>query len=146
MTRTFDTLQNPAVYNVRYSGALEEFVLTSILAYECGCSMKVMSIEDNGCKEYVGLVWMTLERVPSAHGKRKRWSETDAVDHLFAERWKGFVQLICNAYFSKRMVWYPLDRLQLEMSISCGKSDPPELIAERARLIFTTLKTVAKLF
>ena len=25
-------------------------------------------------------------------------------------RWKGFVQLICNAYFSKRMVWYPLDR------------------------------------
>ena len=45
MTRTFDTLQNPAVYNVRYSGALEEFVLTSILAYECGCSMKVMSIE-----------------------------------------------------------------------------------------------------
>ena len=66
--------------------------------------------KDNGCKEYVGLVWMTLERVPSAHGKRKRWSETDAVDHLFAERWKGFVQLICNAYFSKRMVWYPLDR------------------------------------
>ena len=34
--------------------------------------------------------------------------------------WRGFVSLILSAYFEKRMAWYPVDRLQLEVSATTG--------------------------
>lgn len=36
------------------------------------------------------------------------------------ELWRGFVSLILSAYFEKRMAWYPVDRLQLEVSAVTG--------------------------
>ncbi|QDZ22912.1 hypothetical protein HOP50_09g54610 [Chloropicon primus] len=151
VTRTFDTLQNPAVHNVTYSGALNEFVRAAILAYECGCSHEVLrqafAVEggklegggEGGFEGYteVGLVWLSirLSRVPD-----KRWSTGGAVDKEFEKRWLGFVKLIANAYFGKRMAWYPIDKLQLEQVVSCEKVDPPDIVAERARLVFTTLR------
>ena len=151
VTRTFDTLQNPAVHNVTYSGALDEFVRAAILAYECGCSHEVLrqsfaveggKLKGNGEEGFegyteVGLIWLSirLSRVPD-----KRWSTGGAVDKEFEKRWLGFVKLIANAYFGKRMAWYPIDKLQLEQVVSCEKVDPPDIVAERARLVFTTLR------
>ena len=34
--------------------------------------------------------------------------------------WKGFVSLILIAYFEKRMAWFPVDRLQMEVSAMTG--------------------------
>ena len=34
--------------------------------------------------------------------------------------WKGFVSLILAAYFEKRMAWFPVDRLQMEVSAMTG--------------------------
>jgi hypothetical protein len=35
--------------------------------------------------------------------------------------WKGFVSLILGAYFEKRMAWFPVDRLQMEVSAMTGE-------------------------
>ena len=34
--------------------------------------------------------------------------------------WQGFVSLILAAYFEKRMAWFPVDRLQMEVSAMTG--------------------------
>ena len=34
--------------------------------------------------------------------------------------WRGFVSLILSAYFEKRMAWFPVDRLQMEVSAMTG--------------------------
>lgn len=41
---------------------------------------------------------------------------TDATLNL----WRGFVSLILTAYFERRMAWYPVDRLQTEVSATTG--------------------------
>eukprot|EP00198_Chlamydomonas_reinhardtii_P005633 XP_001694969.1 predicted protein [Chlamydomonas reinhardtii] len=72
--------------------------------------------------------------------------------------WRGFVAMIVNGYFERRMAWYPLDRLQLELSAvqvggareeaeeeagnAGGRSLPQEVVAEHARIVFTTLEKV----
>jgi len=124
VTRTFDTLQNPAVHNITYSGALEAFVGAAVLAYECGCSHAMLKEEilqsrrDSGSAtgpshqqqqeedEFeglteVGLVWLVLSNIKAA--KSKRWSTAPAVSNDFEKRWHGFVTLLLNAYFDHRM-------------------------------------------
>jgi hypothetical protein len=60
-------------------------------------------------------------------------------------RWRGFVGLICNAYFDQRMASYPLDRLQLELA-ALGRVERPDTVAEWSRLVFETLNHVAPQF
>jgi hypothetical protein len=60
-------------------------------------------------------------------------------------RWVGFVRLICNAYFDKRMASYPVDRLQLELAAG-GRVARPDAVAEWSRLVFDTLNHVAAQF
>ena len=45
VTRTYDTLQNPAKSNVTYSESLDEFVRVAINAYECGLMMDHLMAE-----------------------------------------------------------------------------------------------------
>jgi hypothetical protein len=60
-------------------------------------------------------------------------------------KWSGFVKLICNAYFEKRMASYPVDKLQMELAAS-GRIEKPDMVAEWARLVFETLHHVAPQF
>lgn len=163
VTQTFDCLQRPAEHNITYSRACEDFVRAAILAYEVGLSHSILMeemrkndgdrspqgreasdqdvgkvVEDFDGLTECGLVWLTLSRVPT-----KRWSTAEAVDKDFRKRWIGFVNLIVNAYFVKRMAWFPIDRLQLEQQVSCNEVDPPSIVAERARIVFTTLRFIA---
>ena len=94
----------------------------------------------------VGLVWLALTNTNEYMRVKKRWSTTEAVSKDFEHRWSGFVKLITNAYFVKRMAWFPLDRLQLEQMASCSKADSPSIVAERARIVFTTLRLIAPQF
>lgn len=57
----------------------------------------------------VCLVWVTL--LLSKGGRR--WARSPAVTEPTLALWRGFVTLICTAWFEKRMAWYPLDRLQV---------------------------------
>jgi hypothetical protein len=161
VTCSFDKLQNPARNNIRYSSALEEFVSAAVLAYECGCSHEMLveelsrdrkgTIQGEGVEHYEGLTEVGLVfLVMKTNTKGKRWSTaaagTAAVSQEFEKRWLGFVKLISNAYFLKRMAWFPLDRLKLEQMASCGKVDPTEIVAERARIVFTALQMIAPQF
>ena len=65
------------------------------------------------------------------------------MDEAFEGRWQGFVKLIVTAYFAKRMAWYPLDKLRLEQLVNGLPADPPDIVAERARIVFTTLRFIA---
>jgi hypothetical protein len=60
-------------------------------------------------------------------------------------RWRGFVALICNAYFDNRMASFPLDRLQLELRVS-GRLERDDTVAEWSRLVYETLNHVAPQF
>ena len=50
------------------------------------------------------------------------------------------------AYFEKGMIWIPIERLQLEQTAVNGKAESTERIAEKERIVFTTLETVAPQF
>ena len=73
VTRTYDTLQNPAKSNVTYSQSLDEFVRVAINAYECGLMMDHLMaegaageaegrtiVEDFEGLTEVGLVWISI--------------------------------------------------------------------------------------
>lgn len=60
-------------------------------------------------------------------------------------RWQGFVALICNAYFEKRMASFPIDRLQLELRVA-GRMERDDTVAEWSRLVYETLNHVAPQF
>lgn len=60
-------------------------------------------------------------------------------------KWAGFVGLICNAYFERRMASYPVDRLSMELA-AVGRLERPDVVAEFSRLVFDTLHHVAPQF
>jgi hypothetical protein len=60
-------------------------------------------------------------------------------------KWNGFVRLICDAYFEKRVASYPLERLQLELAAT-GRLERPDIVAEWSRLVYETLHHVAPQF
>ncbi len=133
VTSTFETLQNPAVHNTTYSGALEAFVGAAVLAYECGCSHAMLKEEmlrreasasglgssqqlrreaeeaegaSNEEEDFQGLTEVGLVWLVLSNtntAKNKRWATTVAVSEGFQKRWQGFVKLITNAYFVQRM-------------------------------------------
>ncbi|GAX78315.1 hypothetical protein CEUSTIGMA_g5757.t1 [Chlamydomonas eustigma] len=163
LVRLYFQMQCPALANKLYSDAIKDFTQQAILAYECGCNeadlceqlqqsaltdkcglshqRPAQAIDMGQCLIAITLVWLTLMISP-CNGSAKRWATGTAVSDLTVQRWKGFVSLIVDGYFDHRMAWYPLDRLGLEVVASCGESETPDKIAEKARLVFTTLEQV----
>lgn len=60
--------------------------------------------------------------------------------------WKGFVTLIVNGYMKQRLAWFPIDKLQLEVTAVTGRTERPHDVAEWARIVHTTLTQVAPQF
>ncbi|GMH33722.1 hypothetical protein BSKO_01556 [Bryopsis sp. KO-2023] len=150
-------VQNPVSASTTYSKAVKDFTSSAVLAYECGyCEDGLrrmiseyvdadadVSICSSACLELSSIVWITLMLAPSSS---VRWAVGEAVSEVTLREWKGFVSLIVDAYFNKRMSWYPVDRLQAEMSLSTGRCEELALVAERARIVYTTLEAVAPQF
>lgn len=60
--------------------------------------------------------------------------------------WRGFVSMICKGYFEKRWAWYPIERLQMELSATTGESTQPAYVSELAGIVYATLFLVAPQF
>ena len=54
--------------------------------------------------------------------------------------------MITIGYFEKRWAWYPIERLQMELQASHGKSAQPALVSEWAGVVYATLEAVAPQF
>ncbi|PNW87549.1 hypothetical protein CHLRE_02g141850v5 [Chlamydomonas reinhardtii] len=156
LARSYQRVQHPALSNVRYSIAVADFIEQAVLAYECGYAEpdvaaalgrlaaegRLAGLQDFDaaeCVSLVAVVWVTLALSPMTV---KRWATVAAVSEPTFASWRGFVAMIVNGYFERRMAWYPLDRLQLELSAVQGRSLPQEVVAEHARIVFTTLEKV----
>ena len=112
-----------------------------------GCNNEIVfsndALEVRSCMEFLTIVWITLML---SHRSVVRWGTEKAISDESLQEWKGFVSMIVTAYFEKRWAWYPIDRLQMEMSLVTGRSERPALVAERARMVYTTLERVAPQF
>ncbi|GIL58474.1 hypothetical protein Vafri_13602 [Volvox africanus] len=129
LARRYYIVQNPALANQLYSKAVQEFTESAVLAYECGHNeadvdeqlgqlseddlRQLKDFDAAECLAMVCLVWITLMLSPQSV---KRWATTAAVSESTLTQWRGFVAMIVNGYFERRMAWFPLDRLQLELS------------------------------
>ena len=60
--------------------------------------------------------------------------------------WRGFVHMIVIGYYEKRWAWYPIDRLQMELAATNGRTEKPALVAEFAGVVYATLERVAPQF
>lgn len=155
LARCYYTMQHPALANTRYSKALEDFTQSAVLAYECGHAegdldeqlgrlppedlSRMKDFNPAECLAMVCLVWVTLTLAPRTV---RRWATGSAVSDATLARWRGFVGMIVTGYFEQRMAWFPLERLTLELSAVQDLALPPELVAERARVVFTVLEHV----
>lgn len=54
--------------------------------------------------------------------------------------------MIVDGWFEKRWAWYPINRLQMELSVATGRVERPSVVAEMARIVYTTLEAVAPQF
>ena len=150
---SFVALRQPSAANITYSTAVRDFTQEAILGYECGLTEASFqqflteqtsgSLERRECLEMVCLVWIALLL---SHQARNRWSLSDPVSQETLERCRGFVELMAVSYFEKGMVWMPIERLQLEQMAIMGQAESTERVAEKARIVFTTLETVAPQF
>lgn len=155
MVADFSAVQNPQRHHMTYSNAVKAFVKNAVLAYECGYSEETVlhnlapslggeeRVEDSLCWRFISLVWVTLSISPV---RVRRWTTGPAVSEQTTAYWRGFVGMIVSAYFEKRMSWFPTDRLMLERSFTTGAPQKPELVAESARIVFTTLEVIAPQF
>lgn len=149
---SFLAVRSPVSAKTTYSVAVREFVAVAVLGYECGLtdtgfsdflSTEITDLDASTCLELVCLVWITLIY---SYKAINRWSAIDPVSERMFEKWKGFVKFMVIAYFEKGMAWVPIDRLQLEQTVMMGESEAPAIVAEKARIVFTTLETVAPQF
>lgn len=58
------------------------------------------------------------------------------------KEWSGFVSMIVDGYFNRRMAWFPIDRLQMELLAVQGLAAAPHDVAEWARIVYTVLEKV----
>jgi len=156
----YNQVQEPALANRSYSRCVDDFTRSAILAYECGYNERSLQEQvaealangDSGlrpgaaegfdsaaCVAATALVWLTLMLSPRTV---QRWATASPLSDETLAAWKGFVGMIVHAYFERRMAWYPVDRLSMEMAAMGQPAEAPDLVAERARLVFTTLERV----
>lgn len=157
LVKLYHEVQHPALSNRTYSRAVMEFTEVAVLAYECGYSEEGLLPELKACAEGLdvepsskldlegncllctSIVWVTLMLSPKTV---QRWSAGKAVSEETFQLWFGFVSMIVDAYFNKRMAWYPIERLQLELSAHMGRLEHHEIVAEWARIVYTTLNRI----
>jgi hypothetical protein len=155
---TFYVVQEPALFNTCFSDALQRFVEATILAYECGMNEDSlrhelhvykelleqavappgMALNEDGCMLAAKIVWITLMETRSV----RRWATYNPVTDDTLKEWSGFVAMIVEAYFNRRMAWFPIERLQLELSAVQDLSAAPHDVAEWARIVYTVLEKV----
>lgn len=152
LASSFQILRRPAASNITYSSAVRDFTQMAILGYECGLTEdsfrqyllnSPVCFDRKECLEMVCLVWITLML---SYKARVRWSTTEAVSEETLKRARGFTELMVIAYFEKGMTWISLEKLQLEQIAMMGKAEAADIVAEKARIVFTTLETVAPQF
>lgn len=156
---TFYQVQEPGLFNKSYSQALVRFVDTAILAYECGMNEDSlrhelavykeameqqvappgMALNEDGCMLAAKIVWVTLMEA----GGVRRWAAYNPVTDDTLAQWSGFVAMIVDGYLQRRMAWYPVERLQLELSVTQDLQAPAHDVAEWARIVYTVLAKVA---
>ena len=73
-------------------------------------------------------------------------SAAKPVSESTLKSWQGFVSLIVKGYMEKRWAWFPIDRLQMELTAVTGRTERPHVVAEWARVVHTTLEQVAPQF
>lgn len=160
LAQSYFALQQPAILNIRYSDAVKNFAQAAVTAYECGYSEdtlrqelqqatallnptdSVKTIDQEDCLLCVCMVWMTLVMSKST----RRWSTAKPVSESTLKSWQGFVSLIVQGYMEKRWAWFPIDRLQMELTAVTGRTERPHVVAEWARVVHTTLEQVAPQF
>eukprot|EP00775_Hariotina_reticulata_P002409 gene2409-2713_t len=158
VAETFYVVQDPALFNTSYSDALLRFVDAAILAYECGMNedslrheLQVykesleqqmappgMALNEDGCMLGAKIVWITLMETRSV----RRWAAYNPVTDDTLAEWSGFVTMIVDGYFNRRLAWFPIERLQLELAAVQGVAVPPHDVAEWARIVYTVLEKV----
>jgi hypothetical protein len=84
------------------------------------------------------IVWMTLMETRSV----RRWAAYNPVTDDTIKDWTGFVSMIVDGYFNRRMAWFPIDRLQMELLAVQSLAAPPHDVAEWARIVYTVLEKV----
>eukprot|EP00850_Spirogloea_muscicola_P020490 SM000217S06872 [mRNA] locus=s217:193742:201070:- [translate_table: standard] len=149
----------------------QEFVRAGVTAYSVGCTedglrkeLEVLDLPerprlgraDEGpavqlccrlapeevreCILWLALVFITIMGIPQT--MVLRWSSTRAVSADALLQWRGFTQLIINAYYNQGMAWFSIPRLQMEQLAVVGEAEEASIVADRMRLIFATLEVI----
>eukprot|EP01024_Parvocaulis_polyphysoides_P021742 TRINITY_DN20325_c1_g1_i2.p2 TRINITY_DN20325_c1_g1~~TRINITY_DN20325_c1_g1_i2.p2 ORF type:complete len:211 (-),score=11.10 TRINITY_DN20325_c1_g1_i2:211-780(-) len=154
LARHYSYVQKPASANLRYSAAIAEFAKESVLAYECGYSEQMLlkdldiAFKNNEFESKftrsVCIIWLTLMVMPKVVN---RWSVDNSgpISDQTRQDLIGFVTLIVKGYYDRRMAWYPVDKLQTELSLN-GISADLSQVSEWARMVYEILNTLAPQF
>ncbi|KAF5836588.1 hypothetical protein DUNSADRAFT_5705 [Dunaliella salina] len=155
----YNEVQHPARANRRYSLCISDFVNEAIQAFACGfnevqlekevaASVKKQQEDNPGsmqdfdqedCIRCIMIVWTTLVISPKTV---RRWAIEKPISDATFKLWRGFCTMIVSAYFERRMAWFPIDRLSMELAASQDLVETHDRVAERARIVFTVLETV----
>ena len=68
------------------------------------------------------------------------------MDEDTVKQWTGFVRMIVKGYVEKRWAAYPINRLQVEVSLTSGRLERPSIVAEWSRIVYATLEQVVPQF
>lgn len=98
------------------------------------------SLSDSWCPDLLPVVWHADCKLSHIGVAAKPVSDATLAS------WKGFVTLIVNGYMKQRLAWFPIDRLQMEITAVTGRTERPHDVAEWARIVQTTLTQVAPQF
>eukprot|EP00850_Spirogloea_muscicola_P009831 SM000056S17949 [mRNA] locus=s56:247436:254711:- [translate_table: standard] len=107
-------------------------------AVQLGCRLAPEEVRE--CILWLALVFITIMGIPRT--MVLRWSSTSAVSADALLQWRGFTQLIINAYYNQGMAWFSIPRLQMEQLAVVGEAEEASIVADRMRLIFATLEVI----
>ncbi|CAO2842514.1 unnamed protein product [Amaranthus hypochondriacus] len=99
---------------------------------------KILSKEVDECILWLSIIFITILCTPQP--TIVRWSASPPVSEDVLHQWKGFCEIIANAYYLKGMAWLPVKILQLEQMAVAGHAEEPSIVASRMSLIFSTLE------
>lgn len=151
----FQAVQAPARHSKRYTDAVRDFVDTAVYCWSLGAteeSIRQLVTEENEdersvteCAELVAIAWLTMEHAPSVKAENRRLtlsaaSRKTAVEEHTADKWRGFVKMVLDGYYSRGIVWQEPSRLAAERELNpLAESESVHFLCERMRIIFWTL-------
>eukprot|EP00882_Tetradesmus_deserticola_P015216 GHRQ01016205.1.p2 GENE.GHRQ01016205.1~~GHRQ01016205.1.p2 ORF type:complete len:135 (+),score=22.32 GHRQ01016205.1:693-1097(+) len=124
-------------------------LLTSRMQHGCTCftcaiaagllvDALMQALNEDGCMLGAKIVWITLMETRSV----RRWAAYNPVTDDTLHDWSGFVSMIVDSYLNRQMSWFPIERLQLELSAVQDLCAPPHDVVEWARIVYTVLEKV----